>query len=181
MVESTTKLPLHIKSQLVSLYNLAFPRVSPRIPRNIAWLDETSQKRVRFLLLNKSIVVSHAAVLTKNFRHADTQYLLAGFGGVMTHPDFRKKGFGSQIINRAARFIDKQNFDVAVLFCHRNHEVFYRRSGWEILANDDIFINEGTPIPQPQDELAMIRYISEKAIRNRERFENLPVYFGEAW
>lgn len=181
VIRSNEDLTEGLKKQLLKLYNEFFPRSPPRQTRALNWIETTSKNRVRFILMENDTLVSHSAVLTKYIQHAGKKYKLAGLGGVFTRSEHRNQGYGAKIVKSATDFIKNQNFDVAVLFCHRKYERFYRRNGWEILSNDTILmVEEGTHL-QPQDELTMIQYLSTRAIKNRELFEKEPIFFGESW
>lgn len=175
-------LPLWLKRQLLDLYDLLFPRKPPRIPRTLKRFNTSKQGgRARFMLLENQKVISHAAILTKSLTHAGKRYKLAGLGGVLTHPQFQNKGFGTQVVKLSTDYIDTQDCDIAVLFCHRKREDFYGKNGWQILANSDITIGKNRFHAEPQDELTMIRYISAKANRDRKLFETEPIFFGDSW
>ena len=169
------------KTQLLKLYNEFFPRKSPRPQRTLNWIDQTSKNRIRFILFENQTLVSHAAILVRKLIHAGNIYNLAGLGGVLTRTEYQKKGYGTEIVKFATEYIYNHAFDIAILFCHRNKEAFYRLNGWEILKNDSTIIEEDNPHPQPQDELTMIQYVSHKAKGDKVFFEEKPIFFGESW
>jgi GNAT superfamily N-acetyltransferase len=55
---------------------------------------------------------------------------IGGIGGVMTHPDVRRKGFASAAINQSIEFLREQQADFALLVCEPKLVAFYQRLGW---------------------------------------------------
>jgi predicted GNAT family N-acyltransferase len=55
---------------------------------------------------------------------------IGGIGGVMTHPDVRRKGFAAAAISQSIEFLREQQADFALLVCDPKLVAFYERLGW---------------------------------------------------
>lgn len=164
-------LPTAIREQIVDLYSASFPGQPNRLLAN----------SIRLVLLDDSKVISHAAVIRKTIQHQGQSYKLIGLGGVLTHTDHQKRGFGTQIVRNATEYIRSQKADMAVLFCDEKNMILYRRSGWEVFLNPRITIGKDVSHSRPQNEMTMILYLSSKAKANKEILKEHPIFFGESW
>lgn len=165
-------LPISIGKQVLNLYNLFFPS-----PRPGTRLRQTT----RFVFLDGEKLISHAAVIEKTIHHRGQSYKLIGLGGVLTHPQYQRRGYGTQIVKRATEYIRSQKADVAVLFCDKKNINLYRRSGWEVFSNPRITVGKNKKNAHPQEEMTMILYLSSKAKANKEILKEYPMFFGESW
>ncbi len=71
---------------------------------------------------------------------------IAGIGGVMTHPSFRKQGLGQSAMLAAHDVISNTDASFGVLFCEPFNEHFYRHLGWRVLEGDINVEQKGVPI-----------------------------------
>lgn len=180
-IQSSKQLNSELKKQLLDLYDRFFPRPPSRPRRTRIGFYSSQKNRVRLMLVDGQKLISHAAVLTKSLNHAGRRYKLAGLGGVLTHPNHRNRGHGTQIVKKTTEYINRQDFDLAVLFCDKKRIAFYGRHGWEVLINNDIKVIKNKNPILLRGEVAMIRYISKRAKEDRELFKNQPIFFADYW
>src|SRR5436305_12441470 len=56
---------------------------------------------------------------------------IGGVGGVMTHPDHRRRGYASIALDAAIRTMrDRQDVQFALLLCEPHNFAFYQARGW---------------------------------------------------
>lgn len=177
---TTKELPENLKKQLLTLYRKFFPDGFTGKNEDRDWLDKFSIPTMRFLILDIDKIVSHAAIITKFIEHG-IGYKLAGLGGVLTVEEYRGKGYGTEIVKLATEYIDTKDFDIAVLFCEPKNQKFYERNGWQPLLNPNITVGEYGVHEYPQKNVTMIRFISEKAKKNKDTFVDKPIFFGNEW
>ena len=181
-VHSTSQLPFGTKKLLLKYYNFFFP-YNDRLPRTHEWLAETGPGRIWFILLNGNQIVSNIAVHKRSIKLFNQEFQLAALGGVFTVVKYQKKGYGSQIVKHATEYIldPKNNFDVGVLFCAPTRINFYAKNGWKKLNNPSITIFNTQNQIIPQQEVTMIRYVSEKSQNMKKDFATQSLFFGETW
>jgi GNAT superfamily N-acetyltransferase len=141
-------------------------------------LDDPTGVRQYFVIVERSVLISHANVITRTITHAAESYLLYGLGGVFTYPAFRGEGYGQQVVDAATAYIRRSPADIGMLFCDPARWNFYGRSGWSRLKTE---ILVGT-LEQRQpftEEPVMIIYNSARAKAHQNDFETQPIYVGE--
>lgn len=176
-------IPVSLKKQIIACYHDYFP---PRIfegknPND--WFERGEDKPVRFVLLENEAVVSHVGVITREVTVNGTRFRLAGLGGIFTRTGYRKRGFGSRIIRAAMEYVNKNEYDVAVLFCMPENRLFYEKLGFQVLPNQLILVGKDRKSAKslPKEELCMIYYLSEKSKHYKQLFKKIPIFFGEEW
>jgi predicted acetyltransferase len=128
------ELPLHLEVQV-----LAFAR--------ILWGDAfTGEDRVRdrmhdepeavhFVRTRGVLLISHVQVMLVVIEPLPgTPLRIAGVGGVMTYPQFRREGHASALMERAGTNIREGGFEIGMLFCDAENVPFYAALGWQPLA-----------------------------------------------
>lgn len=85
---------------------------------------------------------------------------VGGVGGVCTHPDFQRRGFSGQLLERAADYMRadlRMPFGLLVCGPHRTH--FYASHGWQTLAAPMVFDLRGAKQTFP--DVTMILPLTE--------------------
>ena len=81
--------------------------------------------------------IAHAGIVIRQARWNDCDVKVGGIGGVMTHPEFRGRGFASIAVNRAVDFFREQDdIDFALLVCKSALIPLYERFGWRTFSGD---------------------------------------------
>jgi GNAT superfamily N-acetyltransferase len=69
----------------------------------------------------------HVGTLTWNGRELH----IGGIGGVVTHPDHRRRGYASVALDAATRTMrDRKDVQFGLLFCEPQNFAFYQARGW---------------------------------------------------
>jgi aminoglycoside 2'-N-acetyltransferase I len=101
----------------------------------IVWDDVMSQ------------AVAHAGIVVRQARWNDCAVKVGGVGGVMTHPQFRAKGYARTAVNRAINFFrERGDIDFGLLVCKPSLIPLYERFGWKAFPGDLLVEQHGKPI-----------------------------------
>src|SRR5690349_21809501 len=98
-------------------------------------LGDMSRDPVNFVIVDGDMLISHAQVTTFTIEHSGEAYRVAGIGGVLTYPNFRKGGYGAQVVAAATRHIASSGVDFGMLFTSAQLESFYNTNGWLAVPN----------------------------------------------
>lgn len=176
-----------LRKQIILLQCIAWPPTTESRIEDICWPADLDNYLTSFALVDDNIAVSHVAVLGKDITHKGQAYRTLGLSQVVTHPSYRRKGFGLQIIKQAVSFIENSNPDISIFTCLPSLISFYSQGGWEYRA--DICLVGGThENPFQSDSLGlatMIRFFSDKAKKHGQDFDNsdicLELKEGKLW
>ena len=172
--------PALLNCQAVSFMRVEWPFVFSGENRLGNATYPAASKPVHFTITENDILISYAAVMRVELRHAGEDYQVAGFGNVFTYPAFRGEGFGRQVVDKATHYILASDADVAMLFCNPKLEAFYAASGWELLAGASTRI--GSPDNYTVDpDLRMMLFVSSKGKQGRQAFAEQPLYIEAPW
>ena len=86
---------------------------------------------------------------------------MGGVGGVVTHPDFRGAGRGSELVSDAAAYMQRSGYHIAALFSEIPCR-FYRRLGWASLPRAFFRLEMGRVTPSQQREWQVEPFIEER-------------------
>jgi GNAT superfamily N-acetyltransferase len=139
-------------------YDLAAPLAPPeRHPQHVVMAEQHA-------------LLSYARVNWVNITHVGESYRMYCLGDVFTYPAFRKRGYGSQIVEAATSIMraDAQG-DAAILFTEPNLEKFYAQSGWQHIAGLTSNIGDAAQ-PEAHNYFAMMLFLSRKAQQRRADF-----------
>lgn len=90
-------------------------------------------------------IVSIAGILKRRIRVGEVTLEVGGIGGVATHPDYQKHGYGSAVMQRAAEFMqDDLHVEFGLLVCDQETASFYGKLGWQISPAELVFNSKGT-------------------------------------
>ena len=107
------------------------PNSSPESMRRILgeYLNR-DQFPLTIILLRDADPIASASLKIREME-THPQYL-HWLGGVYVHPDYRKQGVGSQLVEYTVH--QAKNLQVEDLYLYtRNHENFYTRLGWQVI------------------------------------------------
>jgi GNAT superfamily N-acetyltransferase len=124
-------------------------------------------------------LISAAAVLWKRVEVQHQRYKIGGLGMVLTYPEYRKQGYGRQIVAAATALIQQTpDADLALLQTAPDLAGLYKLHGWN--HNPRLKILSGDP-SNPIDEKGwfMMMFLSERAKRHQTAFESAPFYLDE--
>ena len=123
-------------------------------------------------------LISYASIVRVPLEVNGTTYQCLGLGGVMTFPHFRKRGYGTQLVQAATQLIrEDTSADIALLWAEPANHRLYAKHGWEVMPHL-ITLEGNATSPEPYtDEPAMMLFLSEKG--KSANFERASVYVGE--
>jgi hypothetical protein len=172
--------PSNLKWQAISFIRVQWPSV---FTGPLRWLTEPyppAMHPIHFALSEGDVLISYAAALRLALPHQDTTYQVYGFGNVFTFPPYRHGGYGQQVMQAAAQYLDASAVDLAILFCQPLLEPFYAQSGWEACHAAETRIGTADSYTLDHD-LRMMRFISPQAKQARSEFVTQPLYIKWSW
>jgi GNAT superfamily N-acetyltransferase len=131
---------------------------------------------VYFVLAEEQALFSQAAVVTQTVGCNGRIYSCGGLSSALTYPAFRKRGYGSQVVEAATTYLKASAFDVALLWTDADKADFYGR--WEHQPAIQAYSGD-KDAPQLYDAFMMILFLSDRAKVHQAEFEKHPVYIGE--
>ena len=75
-------------------------------------------------------LVSYVGAIERDCLHDSKQVRIGGIGGVMTHPDARRKGMAALGIAQAIDFFGERGLQFGLLVCDPSLLGYYTRLGW---------------------------------------------------
>jgi hypothetical protein len=98
---------------------------------------------------------------------------------MFTFPPNRGRGYGQQVVRRAAEYIQDSDVDLGILFCRPALIPFYGASGWQAAQ---VPAHIGTPEDyRVYDERTMLLYVSEKGRQAKSAFDAHPLVIQSPW
>ncbi|CAN5241532.1 GNAT family N-acetyltransferase [soil metagenome] len=103
------------------------------VRRRLPWGHITfAHAELRVLVEADEQVVCHVGIYRREVTWNGHKLRAGGIGGVLTHPDFRRRGFASVALNAAVQTLkDERATDFAILFCEPHNVAFYAGRGWK--------------------------------------------------
>jgi predicted acetyltransferase len=81
-------------------------------------------------------VVTHLDISPRQARVGQSPLCLGGIGGVITLPEYRRRGFAAQALHAAQQFIvDTLKADFGLLICSPMMTTYYRKFGWQLVSD----------------------------------------------
>jgi predicted acetyltransferase len=167
-----------LKGQILKLQNTAWPVKHRTKVENANWAGNEDTYVTSLVLVEGSTAISHVAVLKKRIAHTNQKYLAFGLSEVVTHPDYKRQGYGLQLIREVSRFIESCAPDLSIFTCKPQLIDFYKLGGW-FYAEDTCLVGGTYEKPFKSTDLGlatMMRLYSDKAKTHRQDFENSQVY-----
>lgn len=119
----------------------AWPLTKPL--RDAVWPDEALRQLpwgqiefahadLRVLVEVEEQLVCHVGIYRREGIWKGRKIRIGGIGGVMTHPDFRRRGLASVALTAATHTLKEERAtDFALLFCEPDNAEFYSSRGWK--------------------------------------------------
>ena len=117
-------------AQIIELTRMAWPGETGAHFQADPWFD---WGQFRVARLNGDIV-GMLKIYRREIRWGDSTAVVGGIGDVVTHPDYRNRGFARLVIDDAIRYLTENGYELSILFSGLT--ALYRRFGWK-------------PLPQP--------------------------------
>ena len=134
---------------------------------------------VHFVMAENDSLLSYASLLKLNLPHAGMDYSIYGFGNLLTFPPYRRRGYGSQILQAATEYIRQSDVDAAILFCDHLLEGFYEARGW-ICTHSPTRLGSADRYTEYVPSRMML-FVSQKGIHGKADFETQPIYIDWPW
>lgn len=88
-------------------------------------------KSLHVLIIEDGLLVAHVGLVQCTVTAGGHPVSVAGFGGVLTRPDCRGKGFGQMAMQKAEEHVRQQGgANFGLLFCRGAVRPWYERLGW---------------------------------------------------
>jgi aminoglycoside 2'-N-acetyltransferase I len=114
--------------EIQPLVELVYP---PEVLATIVWRDVAwAHAHRRMLVYDRQQLVSAVGLFPRRGRHDGERVHIGGIGGVMTHPEHRRRGFAGAAMRRARGLFATEGMDFALLFCEPENIGFYGALGW---------------------------------------------------
>ncbi len=130
--------------ELIEHFALVFQDAAPRERFERALYDdstlELSQVKV---VVEDCKIVSAVRVANRPVRIGGTRVEMGGIGGVSTHPDYRRRGHGTALLQAQVAYMEQQGYDISMLFSGLTG--FYQGVGW------DCFPEHSCTVPVPEN------------------------------
>jgi predicted acetyltransferase len=139
--------------------------------------DELSP--IYHVMVEDQALYSSATVVRRLIRHEGVEYLCYGLSAVLTYPYFRKRGYGSQVVEAATeRIRQSPDADIAWLQTGPDLEGFYSQFGWAHMPQLKILSGDPDQARMEPEGFFMLLFISEKAKARLHIIENASLYLG---
>jgi aminoglycoside 2'-N-acetyltransferase I len=145
--------------------------------RDEVWPEGEADRTVHFVLEERGFVISQAGVVWKTITHDGVTYQTGGLTGVLTFPDFARRGYGIWVVEAATKYIAEAGADIGLTTCEPTLRSFYAQAGWIPLTNTALVFGDLNG-PLVLDELVLMLFVSEKGKQGRRSFEGQQVYVG---
>ena len=171
--------PAIYKWEAIAFMRMAWPSIFKGDNLYMSEIYPPELGPVHFVLAEGDTLISYGTILRLDIMHAGNEYKVYGFGNMLTFPPFRGRGYGGQVLQRATQFIQQSDVDAGILFCDPSLESYYGARAWTPTRTP-------TRLGEPEkyeeyEPLRMMLFVSEKALRNKEDFENQPLYIESPW
>jgi GNAT superfamily N-acetyltransferase len=91
-------------------------------------------------------LAGQVGILERRISVDDDPLRIGGIHGVITEPEYRRRGVASALMKRAVGFIgDELRLPFALLTCQPRVEEFYKRLGWETTKESCTFTQPSGP------------------------------------
>jgi GNAT superfamily N-acetyltransferase len=141
-VPQDSKLYPELTQRIDALDRLAFAgQADPEGAEGIEWASDGEYTELGFI---DGQLVSQLFLLKREIRVGRQQTLVAGVGGVATHPNVQRRGLGLQLMNAATPFMrDIMDVPFGLLVCAPETQPFYVKAGWVFVAPELVYTQGG--------------------------------------
>jgi predicted N-acetyltransferase YhbS len=137
-------LPKRDSDEIGALIKLAFGDWGgPGYAKHIAKTPK-SQWKFKRCLVDEGRIVAFLDIKHKEMYIGRALLKMAGIAGVCTHPDTRNKGYGRALFDDTIRFMERENYDISVLYGIPN---YYHKFGYEVVMSRHFFTVPQTELP----------------------------------
>jgi len=168
-------LPPLLECQVRDFVRIVWP--GSNVDQPTAPLGPRDRNPVHLVIVDASVLISHAQILTFSIEHGAQTYRVNGLSGVFTYPNFRSGGYGKQVVAGATAFIAANGADFGMLFTSPDLETFYAGHGWVAIRNLTILAGDKDN-PRQRDEFTMVYPATSHGQQAITAFENASVYVG---
>jgi aminoglycoside 2'-N-acetyltransferase I len=111
------------------------PEDRPHDPSVLSWAPIEPESDWVVRVWDQEVLVSFVVISERNVAIGGRTIRAACIRGMRTHPDYRRRGFGTAAMNRAAGLIWKEvRPEMALLLSSEMAVSFYRRLGWDVVS-----------------------------------------------
>jgi aminoglycoside 2'-N-acetyltransferase I len=179
-------LPHHLKAQIIAHFDSEWPSALSAAERLQHPLHDPNCHPVTLLIVEDG-VVSYLAIPSTVIHHAGHTYKASGLSGVITHPVYRRHGYGRQLVTAARDLIAAGDADIGVFTCDPPLVAIYTRCGCRAMEHAAI-IGGTREKPFPADALGKrtrMGVFSERAKQHHPDFAGASLYVdlrdGDLW
>lgn len=141
--------------------------------------------QMQFLFYSNSTIISHVGVILKQTIINKKRYKVAGICGVVTHPNYRGKGYALKLLEKAVIYMIENQADFSVFTCHQDLVNFYEKAGWRSTKNALIGGTSEHPMSSNQyDVCTMMKMLSADAKEDAQLIQQdiiLELGVGRLW
>jgi GNAT superfamily N-acetyltransferase len=128
-------LAVSVRREIAILQDRAY-RPHDRSPSQLVPLHDPALQAQSFLLRCDGRLVSYAGVVTTTIHANGMDFTASGLSCVATDPDFAGRGFASQVVAAASRYITRSGVDLGVFTCAPELARLYTEAGgWEVVPD----------------------------------------------
>lgn len=161
--DSTHPIPPHFEAQIRVLLSSQWPGGEDERDQPLL---EAARSPAYFVLTDGGQVLSYARTMREAVLHDEQRFEFYGLGDVITHPAFRRQGYGGRVVAAATESIRSDpTADGAILLTDESLVSFYCRSGWEVVRGARVTTDESEDAG-----LLLMLFLSEKAQAARRAF-----------
>ena len=113
------------------LFDAVWP---PQVVEKLTWADIVfAHAELRVLVQSETEgTVAHVGIYRRAVKWNGRTVPAGGIGGVLTHPDARRRGYASLALNAAVQTLKHEGSTAfALLFCEPHNAPFYSARGWK--------------------------------------------------
>jgi predicted GNAT family N-acyltransferase len=177
---SSAELPRELASQIRSLLLAEWP--GPEVDDTEEPLTAPALHPTYFILTAGNRLRSYARTIWATVAHQDQHFKLYGLGDVITVPKYRRKGYGSRIVQAAtAQIWSDPKADAAVLLTKPELAALYQQSSWEYVPGLRVASDEYGGY-EASDVFPLMLFLSAAARDARANFASHPLVLpGDEW
>lgn len=169
--------PEHLHCQILSFVRIEWPELFAGEQRLRNWTSRPELHPVTLLIEEEGVLISRLEVVWDLLHHVGETYKVYGLSGVFTYPDFRKQGYGLQLVQWARDYIAQQG-DADLVLLHSTLRGFYEQAGFERMESLVTLVGD-LQNPEISHETGFVLFLSPKGKQGRDHFATQPVYVGQ--